>query len=74
MICIFCGQKIGQEFPVPVAELRFTPIVPNVPGITENKLGLTLLQGRFCCQKCYQQIQKNDFTIIQEAGKISNAH
>ena len=74
MICIFCGSKIGQEFPIPVAEIRFTPIVPHIPGLTENKLGLTVLQDRLCCQECYQKIQQNDFKIIQDAGKIPNAH
>lgn len=70
MICIICGSKIGQQFPVPVAEMRFTPVVPHVPGLTENKLGLTVFTDRLCCQGCYQKIQENDFKIIQEAGRI----
>lgn len=70
MICIFCGKPIGQEFPVPVAELRFTPIVPHVSGLTENKLGLTVLRDRLSCQGCYHQIQENDFKAIEEAGQI----
>jgi hypothetical protein len=70
MICLICGSRIGAAFPVPIAELRFTPIVPHVPGLTENKLGLTVLTDRLCCQECYQKIQQNDFKIIQEAGKI----
>ena len=70
MICLFCGEKIGQEFPVPVAEIRFTPIVPAVPGITTSKLGLTGLQDRLCCQRCYKKIQDNDFKAIQEVGQI----
>jgi len=74
MICIFCGSKIGQEFPVPVARLEFTPIVPHVPGITDNRLGLTVLQDRLCCQECYMKIQKNDFEAIRVAGKMPNAH
>jgi hypothetical protein len=74
MICLFCGQKIGQEFPVPVAELRLTPIVPHVPGLTENRLGETRYVDRLCCQNCYKKIAENDFKIIQEAGELRNAH
>jgi hypothetical protein len=74
VICIICGSTIGAEFPVPVAEIRFTPIVPHIDGITANKLGLTVLQDRLCCQSCYQKIQQNDFKIIQEAGTMPNAH
>ena len=70
MICLFCGKPIGQEFPVPVAEIRFTPIVPHVPGLTQAGLGLTVLQDRLCCQACYKRIQENDFVAIEEAGKI----
>lgn len=73
MICLFCGQKIGKEFPVPVARLELTPIVPHVPGLTDNRLGLTVLQDRLCCQECYQKIQKNDFKAVQEAGRVPNA-
>ena len=73
MICLFCGQKIGKEFPVPVARLELTPIVAHVQGITDNRLGLTVLQDRLCCQECYQMIQMNDFKAIQEAGKVPNA-
>jgi len=57
-----------------VARLEFTPIVPHVPGITDNRLGLTVLQDRLCCQECYMKIQKNDFEAIREAGKMPNAH
>ena len=74
MICIFCGNKIGQEFPVPVAELRLTPIVPHVPGLTQAGLGQTVLKDRLCCQECYKKITDNDFKAIQEAGRIPNAH
>lgn len=74
MICIICGELIGQEYPVPVAELRFTPIVPHIPGITENRLGLTVFTDRLCCQKCYKKIKENDQTIIEEAGRIPDAH
>ena len=74
MICLFCGQKIGQEFPVPVANLELTPIVPHVPGLTTAGLGHTVLKGRLCCQKCYHQIQENDFKSIQEAGRLHDAH
>lgn len=73
MICLICGNRIGAAFPVPIAEIRFTPIVPTVPGITANKLGLTVLQDRLCCQDCYKKIQQNDFKAIEEAGKIPNA-
>ncbi len=72
MICILCGKSIGAEFPVPIAEIRFTPIVPHVPGITENKLGLTVLTDRLCCQACYKRIKENDQAIIEEAGQIPN--
>ena len=74
MICLICGQRIGQEQPIPIAEIRFTPIVPHVPGLTENKLGLTLLQDRFCCQGCYKKIIDNDYKSIQEVGRIPDAH
>jgi hypothetical protein len=70
MICIFCGLPIGASFPVPVSRLEFTPIVPTVPGLTANKLGLTVLQDRLCCQACYKKIQENDFKAIEEAGQI----
>ncbi len=70
MICIICGERIGSEFPIPVAEIRFTPIVPTVPGLTTAKLGLTVLQDRLCCQDCYEKIQQNDFKAIKEAGQI----
>jgi len=70
MICLICGNPIGQEMPVPVAEIRFTPIVPHVPGLTPAELGLTILQNRLCCQGCYKSIQENDFKAIEEAGKI----
>lgn len=70
MICIICGQPIGAAFPVPVAEIRFTPIVPHIPGMTENKLGLTVLTDRLCCQDCYKKIKDNDQAIIEEAGKM----
>jgi hypothetical protein len=73
IICLICGKPIGAEFPVPIAEIRFTPIVPHVPGITENKLGLTVLTDRLCCQHCYQKIQENDFKAIEEAGRIPDA-
>jgi hypothetical protein len=73
MICLFCGGIIGQEFPVPVARLEFTPIIPHVPGITANKLGTTILTDRLCCQKCYKNIKENDQLIIEEAGRIPNA-
>lgn len=71
MICLICGEPIGQEQPIPVAEIRFTPIVPWVPGLTENKLGPTILQNRICCQSCYKTLLENDFKAIKEAGKIS---
>ena len=70
MICLICGQKIGAEFPVPIRLIEFAPIVPVVEGLTENKLGRTLLSDRYCCQECYQKIQQNDFKAIQEAGRI----
>jgi hypothetical protein len=70
MYCLICGKKIGAAFPVPIAEIRFTPIVPHVPGITENKLGTTILTDRLCCQACYKKIKENDQTIIEEAGRI----
>jgi len=56
--------------PVPMAEIRFTPIVPHVPGLTGAKLGETVLKDRLCCQSCYKAIQENDFKAIEEAGKI----
>ena len=71
MICIFCGKLVGREQPVPVAEIRFTPIVPYVPGLTGAKLGETTLKDRLCCQGCYRKIQENDFKAIEEAGQIS---
>jgi hypothetical protein len=71
MICLICGKPIGQEQPVPVAEIRFTPIVPYVPGITKSVLGETVLKDRLCCQGCYKSIQENDFKAIEEAGHIS---
>jgi len=74
MICLICRGKIGAAFPVPIAEFRFTPIVPHVPGITENKLGLTVLTDRLCCQDCYKKIKENDQAIIEEAGRIPDAH
>lgn len=70
MICVFCGKAIGISFPVPVARLEFTPIIPHVPGLTANKLGLTVLTDRLCCQDCYKRIQENDFLAIEEAGQI----
>jgi hypothetical protein len=75
MICIICGQPIGAAFPVPVAEIRFTPIVPHIDHIQEPdhgpvKLGLTVLQDRLCCQDCYKKIQANDFKAIEEAGQM----
>lgn len=70
MICIICGERIGSEFPIPVAEIRFTPRVPTVPTLTQDRLGLTLLQDRLCCQSCYKKIQDNDFKAIQEVGQI----
>jgi hypothetical protein len=70
MICLICGKKIGSEFPIPVAEIRFTPIISVVSGITENKLGQTVLTDRLCCQDCYEKIQQNDFKMIQEAGRM----
>lgn len=70
MICLICGERIGQEFPVPVARIEFTPIVPTVPGITANKLGSTIITDRLCCQGCYRKIQENDFKAIEEAGQI----
>lgn len=73
MICLLCGEPIGQEFPVPVARIEFTPIVPHVPGITANKLGLTVLQDRLCCQGCYKKIKENDQLIIEEAGRMPDA-
>jgi hypothetical protein len=69
-ICVFCGEIIGQEFPVPVARLEFTPIIPHVPGITPNKLGTTILTDRLCCQGCYKKIQENDFLAIEEASQM----
>jgi hypothetical protein len=77
MICIFCGSKIGAAFPIPIEEIRFTPIVPNVPGIPGQehiRLGTTILTDRLCCQECYMKIQKNDFEAIREAGKMPDAH
>ncbi|MFA6371053.1 MAG: hypothetical protein WCW68_00360 [Methanothrix sp.] len=47
-----------------------TPIVPYIKGVTENKLGLTVLAGRICCQDCYQKILQNEFKIIEEAGRM----
>ena len=70
MICLFCGQKIGREFPVPIRELSMTPIVPYIKGVTENKLGLTVLTDRICCQDCYHKILQNEFKIIEEAGRM----
>lgn len=70
MICLFCGKPIGQAFPVPIAEIRFTPIVPHVEGLTMAGLGETVLRARLCCQACYKRIQENDFVAIEEAGKI----
>lgn len=70
MICVFCGKPIGQEFPVPVARIEFTPIVPTVPGITANRLGQTIITDRLCCQGCYRKITENDFKAIEEAGRI----
>jgi hypothetical protein len=70
MICIICGLPIGASFPIPVAEIRFTPIVPTVPGITASKLGLTVLQDRLCCQECYKKIQDNDYKSIEEVGQL----
>ena len=70
MICLICGSKIGAEFPVPIAEIRFTPIVPIVTGITENRLGTTILTDRLCCQQCYKKIKENDQMIIEDAGRI----
>jgi hypothetical protein len=57
-----------------MAELKFTPIVPHVPGLTENKLGLTVLTDRLCCQTCYKKIKENDQLIIEEAGRMPDAH
>lgn len=74
MICLICGKPIGAEYPVPISEIRFTPLVPYVPGLTEKKLGLTIFTDRFCCQACYKKIKENDQTIIEEAGRISDAH
>jgi len=75
MICLICGGGIGSAFPVPIQEIRFTPIVPHITGITENKLGLTVLADRLCCLDCYKKIKENDQKIIEEAGRITkNAH
>lgn len=75
MLCIICGNPIGATFPVPIAEIRFTPIVPTIPGITENKLGLTILTDRLCCQDCYKKIKENDQLIVEEASRIpKDAH
>lgn len=65
---------MGGEFPVPIAELKFTPIVPFLPGVTQNKLGSTILTDRFCCQDCYKKVKQNDQLIIEEAGKMPNAN
>jgi hypothetical protein len=73
MICLICGEVIGKEIPVPIAELRFTPIVPYLPGVTQNKLGSTVLTDRFCCQSCYKKIKMNDQEIIEEAGSMPDA-
>ncbi len=73
MICIICGDPIGAEYPVPIARLEFTPIIPHIPGITANKLGSTVLTDRMCCQSCYKKIKENDQAIIEEAGRIPNA-
>jgi len=66
MICLICGNPIGQEMPIPVAEIRFTPIVPHVPGITDSRKADRIIRDAFCCQKCYKAILDNDFAAIQE--------
>ena len=70
MICIICGERIGSEFPIPVSRIEFTPRVPTVPTLTQDRLGLTVLQDRLCCQSCYKKNQDNDFKAIQEVGQI----
>lgn len=72
LICLICGQLVGKEFPIPIKELQFTPLVPHIPGLTENKLGMTVFTDRLCCQACYRKIKDNDQKIIEEAGQIRN--
>jgi hypothetical protein len=52
--------------PVPIARIEFTPLVPYLPGITQNKLGSTVFTDRLCCQDCYKQVKKHDQLIIEE--------
>jgi len=70
MICLICGDPIGQEQPIPIAEIRFTPIVPYVPGLTGAKLADRIIRDSFCCQSCFKKLLDNDFRAIQEAGKL----
>lgn len=76
MICIFCGKKIGKEFPIPVARLELTPVVARPEPLfgPDIHLAPTIYTDRICCQECYMKIQKNDFEAIQEAGKMPDAH
>ena len=66
MKCLLCGDVIGKEVPVPIARIEFTPVVPFIHGITQNKLGSTVLTDRICCQGCYKKVKENDQLIIEE--------
>jgi len=52
--------------PVPIARIEFTPLVPYLPGITQNKLVSTVFTDRLCCQDCYKQVKEHDQLIIEE--------
>jgi len=65
MRCLICGCVI-KNMPVPIRIIEFTPVVPYIPGITENKLGSTILTDRFCCRECYRDIKQHDQEIVEE--------
>jgi hypothetical protein len=70
MICLFCGDEIGKEFPVPIENLSMTPIVAYPEGVIENKLGVTRIMNRVCCPDCYEKIIMNDIKIMREGAQI----
>lgn len=66
MRCLLCGEPIGKEVPIPIARIEFTPVVPFIRGVTQNRLGSTVLTDRLCCQGCYKKVKENDQKIIEE--------
>jgi hypothetical protein len=64
-ICIFCGKDIVKEYPIPVAQIHFQPILSGDRGAGDD-----ILQAKYSCSSCHAKILGNAARAAQKDGEL----